>query len=420
MDCCGGINFEHVVNISPVISMVWLTQDKEKPCFVSSAILSFGYSPEDFISGKVNYFDLIHTDDASSLSLTPDCTPKIYRIAASDGSWRWVAHKICSLESTSEVPDEYLWTISDITSFKETDNLLQKKEEEMSAFLQAIPAVLLVINEDGKCLKITGSDDPPLAAEFSKMVGKRVDEVFPAEKARELLASLKRSIETEMSQFFTYEITLGGKTYFQEVRVSPIPMTFDGKRAAMAVALDITARKELDDEIMLQTGHDPLGSPSNRGHFNRKFLLSLAEAQHTSSSLAFFMIDMDHFNVVNEAIGRDMADLLLKSVAHRLQNACRQDDILYRMEGVNFYLILPKLRNKKEAAMVAERLLEIVKTAARGYNGAVSLTATIGISLFPLNGGDASELLRAAETALSIGKAKGGNTYSFAEVEDSA
>lgn len=415
MESCGGVNFERVVDISPVVSMVWLSAGSDAPCFVSGAIASFGYSPSDFTSGKIRYGDLIHPSDREGLDLVPDCASRVYRIAAADGKWRWVSHRVCRLEHTPGVPGEFLWTLVDITAHKEADDLLRKNEEELQALLNAIPAVLLVVAEDGECLRVTGAPDTPLVKEAAGLVGKKVDGVLPPERGSEILIPVKRCIETGTPQFFTFEISLGGRTYFQEARVSPFAGSFGGRRAAMVVALDVTSGKELEDEIMLQTGHDPLGSPSNKGHFNRKLLLSLAEAQRTRSSLAFFMIDLDHFNTVNEAIGRDMADLLLKGVARKIQGACRQGDILYRMEGVNFYLILPRLRNRAEAAMAADRILEAVRTAAEGYSGNISLSATIGISLFPDNGPDGKALLRSAETALSSGKAAGGDCFIFAD-----
>lgn len=415
MESCGGVNFEHVVNISPVVSFVWISGGGDVPCFVSGAVASFGYAPSDFTSGKIRYADIVHPADREGLDFTPDCASRVYRIADAGGNWRWVSHRICRLEHTPGVTGEFLWTLADITAHKEADDLLRKNEEELQALLNAIPAVLLVVAEDGECLRVTGSRDTPLVKEAAGLVGKKVAEALPPERGSEILVPVKRCIETGTPQFFTFEISLAGRTYFQEARVSPFEGSFGGKRAAIVVALDATSRKELEDEIMLQAGHDPLGSPSNRGHFNRKLLLSLAEAQRTRSSLAFFMIDLDHFNAVNEAIGRDMADLLLKGVALKIQGACRQDDILYRMEGVNFYLILPRLRNREEAAMTADRILGAIRTAAAGYSGDITLSATIGISLFPENGQDGKSLLRTAEAALSSGKAAGGDRFIFAE-----
>ena len=85
------------------------------------------------------------------------------------------------------------------------------------------------------------------------------------------------------------------------------------------------------------------------------------------------------------------------------------------MEGVNYYLILPKPGTREDMASVAERLLDAIRGASSGYSESFRLSATIGISVFPDNGRDAKTLLRAAEAALSAGKAEGGDRYSFAE-----
>lgn len=414
MENCGGVDFKKVVNISPMASMIWL-EGADTPCFVSDAISGFGYSPADFTSGKVRFESIIHPNDGEGLKFNPDCEARVYRISSSAGEWRWVSHRACSLGVSDRNEKEFLWTLSDITPQKEAEDLLRKNEEELEAFLNAVPASLLLISEDGECLKVTGSRDAPLARVEDQLMGKNLEESSLFEKAQEVMDTVRRSIETGTAQFLSFEISVGGNIFFQEARVSPVAGKFRGKRAATLVALDATASKELEKEIKLQTGHDPLEGSSNRRHLNRALLVSLAESQRTNSPLALFMIDMDKFNRVNEAIGRDMADLLLKAVAMKIQNACRQGDILYRVEGVNFYLILPRISNKEEGTIVAERVLEAVRSAASGYSGDFSLTASIGISLFPEDGPDGKTLLRAAETALYSAKTLGGNHFAFAD-----
>ena len=415
MERCGGVHFEKVVNKSPVTSFIWLPSENGKPCFVSEAIRSFGYAPEDFTSGKVRYADLIHPDDTAVFSFSPDPEPRIYRISDSEGAWRWVFHRSCVIGEEAGYPEEVLWTISDITCYKEADEELRKNESKLKAFMKAIPAVLLVIDEDGRYIDVSGSSEAALVTASSELIGKTVHESFPSEKAEELMVPVKRCVETGAPQFATYDIDIGGKKCFQEARISLLPERVDGKRAVICVALDVTAQKELEEEILLQTGHNPIDGSSNRTYFNRAFLFSLAEAQRTGTTLAFFMIDLDHFNTVNETIGREMADLLLKGIGQRLQKACRQDDILYRMEGVNYYLILPKPGTRKDMGAVAERFLEAIRGASSGVTGSFKLSATIGISVFPEDGQDAKTLLRTAEAALSSGKSEGGDCYRFAE-----
>ena len=419
MSICGGINLEQVINISPIVSMVWTLDKKKAPCFVSDAVAAFGYSPSDFTSGRVVYDDIIHPEDKKSIEFVPDCTSIIYRIACADKSWRWVSHRICALEQEEGPAESHLWTLVDVTDAREAEDSLKKSEQELSALLNAIPSALMVVTEEGVLLKVTGSGETPFVEEASRYIGQNIEESLFHGKSDEIMIPVKRCIETGIPQFFTFETEMDEKVYFKEARVSPfVGSPGQEEKAAIIAVLDITSKKELSDEIRLQASHDPLGSPSNRGHFNRKLLITLAEAQRTDSSLALFMIDPDQFNKVNEAIGRDMADLLLKGLARKIKAACRQDDILYRMEGVNFYLILPRLRNREEASTVANRILEAVRSASAGYSGDFFLTATIGISLFPENGQDGKTLLRSAELALSAGKARGGDCYSFAEPEE--
>ncbi len=410
MERCGGVNFEKVVNRSPIASMIWLVPGGS-PCFVSEGVRCLGYEPDDFTSGRISYEDLIHPEDASVLPFHPDPSPKAYRIADKKGGWRWILHRTCVIEGEEGLQEETLWILSDITSHKQAHREIRKTESKLAAFMDAIPAMLTVLDEDGRLIEVSGSSDGTEAV--AALVGRTIGESLPMEKAAELLAPLARCVETGVPQTVAYDVEIDGKRHYHETRISLMPEPIDGRRAVVCVALDITARKELEREIMLQAEFDPLGAGTNRARFNRSLLLALAEAQRSSSSLALFMIDLDKFNLVNEAIGRDMADILLKGVGQRLHGACRQDDILYRMEGVNYYLILPKPGDKNSISAVAERVLNAIRSAAPDKRGSFKLTATIGISVFPKDGQDSKSLLRAAETALSAGKDAGGDCFRF-------
>ncbi len=412
MEQCGGVDFEKVVNKSPIASFIWLRSDEECPCFVSEGIRAFGYDPSDFTSGRVRFEDLVHPEDRDSLSFVPDATPKGYRLKNPQGGWRWVLHRVCVIEGGCDMPEEILWLVSDITAHMEIHSELQRNESKLAAFTNALPAMLLVLDEDGRFIEVSGSSEG--VETVSKYIGKTVRESLPDEKAEELMAPLERCFETGAHQTAAYEI--GGKRYFQETHISLMPETFDGKRAVVCVAIDITARKELEEQILLQSVHNPLDMASNRTRFNRALFLALAEAQRTGSPLALFHIDLDKFNRVNEAIGREMADLLLKGVAQRLQGACRREDIIYRMEGVNYYVILPKPGTKEDISAIADRMLNAIKSAAP-QQSSFTLTATIGISVFPTDGQDSKGLLRVAEQALSAGKEAGGDCYRFYEPE---
>ena len=108
-----------------------------------------------------------------------------------------------------------------------------------------------------------------------------------------------------------------------------------------------------------------------------------------------------------------MADLLLKGLAGKIKGACRKDDIL--PDGGGQLLPYPaRTEDREEVPAVAGRIINAVRAAPAGFSGDFSLTATIGISLFPENGRDGKTLLRAAELALSSGKAEGGDRFVFA------
>ena len=137
MERCGGVNFEKVVNRSPIASMIWLVPGGS-PCFVSEGVRCLGYEPDDFTSGRVRYEDLIHPEDASVLPFHPDPSPKAYRIADKKGDWRWILHRTCVIEGEEGLPEETLWLLSDITSHKQVHGEIRKTESKLAAFMALI------------------------------------------------------------------------------------------------------------------------------------------------------------------------------------------------------------------------------------------------------------------------------------------
>ncbi|HYL06099.1 MAG TPA: EAL domain-containing protein [Thermoanaerobaculia bacterium] len=178
--------------------------------------------------------------------------------------------------------------------------------------------------------------------------------------------------------------------------------------------VDITARKAAESQIAHQVHHDALSGLPNRALFCDRLAQSLAKARRTDTGVAVLMLDLDRFRAVKETLGYGTGDELLRSVGERLRAMVREGDTLARIGSDEFSVLLQYNARAAEAAKVAQTALARVAEPFRlgpGGEHVVHVTASIGISLFPSDGGDVESLLRGSELALLRAKELGGHGY---------
>jgi len=162
---------------------------------------------------------------------------------------------------------------------------------------------------------------------------------------------------------------------------------------------------------------DALTGLPNRQLFNDRLNMSLAQAYRQLGKVALFFLDLDGFKAVNDQLGHDYGDLLLKQVAERLKTCVRTTDTVARLGGDEFTIILA-IRDKRDAEQVAEKVLTTIR-APYDLNGKVAdkVGTSIGIALYPLDGTQGAELVRKADAAMYAAKQGGKNAWRFSTTE---
>lgn len=186
------------------------------------------------------------------------------------------------------------------------------------------------------------------------------------------------------------------------------------KRTAAELFRSNNELKRKEDHLRYLAYHDPLTGLSNRKFFTEQLYESLHWAQSNNLLLALLFIDLDGFKQVNDTLGHEMGDRLLVTVAQRLSNSLRGSDTVSRLGGDEFTVILRAIPNEQVAARVAEKILATITEpiVLDGYTTTVS--ASIGISIYPLNSQDCETLIKQADQAMYIAKHQGKNRYEFA------
>ena len=181
----------------------------------------------------------------------------------------------------------------------------------------------------------------------------------------------------------------------------------------VAVFSDISAIKDSEHELKHLAHHDPLTDLPNRLLFSDRAEQALASAQIHKRGCALLMIDLDHFKMINDSLGHNVGDRLLKVVAARLQELFGPGITLARLGGDEFAVLAESCPQLVQAAALAQRILDALKEPFGIDRHELFINASIGISLFPSDALSADQLLRNADAALFKAKSSGRNGYAL-------
>jgi diguanylate cyclase (GGDEF)-like protein/PAS domain S-box-containing protein len=179
------------------------------------------------------------------------------------------------------------------------------------------------------------------------------------------------------------------------------------------VARDITDRKRAEEVISYQAYHDILTDLPNRILFKDRLGLAVIQAKRKMTELAVMFIDLDRFKLVNDTLGHVKGDELLQQASVRLKDCLRRGDTLARQGGDEFTIVLPELRDREDARIIADKFLECLQKPFDLDGHEVHISASIGIAIYPGDGESIDELLRHADIAMYQVKALGKNGHSF-------
>ena len=202
-----------------------------------------------------------------------------------------------------------------------------------------------------------------------------------------------------------------GELYLEYAYISPIRNSEGVITHFLAVKEDITKRKRAESQLVYLADRDPLTNLFNRRRFLEELEVWLAQAKRYQIQGALLFIDVDNFKYINDTLGHQSGDVLLKTLADLLQKKLRNTDVLARMGGDEFAIILPYVELDK-AQLVARDILEVMRYRTTADTGAIPVTtASIGIALFPEHGSSGETLLMCADLAMYMAKEEGRNRF---------
>jgi diguanylate cyclase (GGDEF)-like protein/PAS domain S-box-containing protein len=290
----------------------------------------------------------------------------------------------------------------DFTEQMDIQRQLEASEDCYRNLVEFLPDAIIVQNRhhivfvNPAGVKLLGQNDA------KSLIGKSIWNFIYSEN--------KASIENELIEMMNIRdisnkapiiekiIRFDYKTFYMEI--TAIPIVYNRESVMQILFRDITEQKTSEKQLEYLANHDPLTGLVNRRSFIEAVDHSIDYASNMKERIALFYIDMDKFKEVNDSLGHDIGDEILKKFGKRLVENVRGNSVHCRIGGDEFLVLIKDIDNKWQVSRIAERLIEALQKPywIKGHN--LSITASIGIAMYPQNGINSKSLIKHADEAL--------------------
>lgn len=293
---------------------------------------------------------------------------------------------------------------------------LNKAEQRSALLMNNIPGCAYKINyphhrimlTTSGCKDILGEDSQELINHKKTML----DFIHPDERQK-YLKEIEYHVQSQTSFELIYRIVLDNQDFRWVMNRGQIVVEKDRQLTIEGLLLDVTDHKLSQQQVEYLATRDPLTELANRYFFNDELIRQLHSDNVQELSFALLFIDLDRFKTINDSLGHQVGDKLLKQAADRLKTIQDKNHLVARLGGDEFIVMLKDPDSKREITELADNIIRTLNQVYQVEYNRLNTSCSIGISLFPQDSSDPHELIRHADTAMYKAKDKGGNCYEF-------
>ncbi|MFT5838847.1 MAG: diguanylate cyclase (GGDEF)-like protein/PAS domain S-box-containing protein [Flavobacteriales bacterium] len=372
------------------------------------------------ITTDLNIFSRsIHLDDRarvekyfSDFSNQPDYLFEIeFRVAKQNNyNWLQLRGKLVDGNDENIANKTVLGTFRNITEYIESEEqirLYAKAFDSSSSAILILDKKLVVLAANGAFSQITGFN-------FSDVVGRIPDFIIDADKSSFNISDFTHNIDAYGKwQNELMGTKFDGSKFVQDISINVILDSDQSPSHYVCAFTDITQKKKSEEDLWDLANHDILTGLPNRGYFRKTLDKALNNAVRTDGNVVLLFIDLDRFKQVNDTLGHETGDELLKKVARILSKVARKSDYAARLGGDEFAIILEDVTEKKYVERIAKNLVMTFSSGLLVDDKDTGVGLSIGISIFPTDTDNSDDLIHFADTAMYFSKTYGTNQYHF-------
>ena len=383
-----------------------------------------GYRPEDLILNNViSYEELEHPDDRAhvraeiSVALAEKRRFLVeYRIQCRDDRIKWVWERGVGIYDDKGDVVTLEGFIEDVTERRLSTHSLQQAERSFRSIFENATEGIFQTSPDGRYLnvnpalaRIYGYDTP---AELIASIGDIQHQLYTDVARRSEFMRLMQENGT-VTNFVSAIRRRGG----DEIWISENARAVLDEAGALlfyeGTVEDVTESKLNQEKLEYLANHDPVTNLPNRLLMNDRLRQMMLRAQRHNSIVAVALVDLDNFKLINDTFGHNRGDQLLQTMAQRMLACVRESDTVVRLGGDEFVLLLSGLGRGEAMSQVTERVLHAIARPSQIEGRELSVSCSMGVSIFPRDGRDVQTLLKNADTAMYKAKDYGRNNFQF-------
>ncbi|MDH3509870.1 MAG: EAL domain-containing protein [Gammaproteobacteria bacterium] len=329
-----------------------------------------------------------------------------------------------SAGATDFLPKPINWTLLShrvryVLRTSRTYEELRASEAKNNALLNAMPDTLFVIRRDGRIVNyLAGSKEATMPEPRGDQL--QISEYLPEDVASEWSKLIQSVVKEGQPQ--RYEFSLGNEAEKNHYELQMVPYLND---LTLAIIREITDRKRAEERVHRLAYFDTLTGLPNRQLFQQQLTVAIKTAEKKDLKVAALYVDLDNFKRINDTLGHSFGDVVLKTIAKRLDKCIRADDCvirpdldeenvrLARLGGDEFVAILQDIECEADVAAVADRIRSELTRPVEHLGHEFVVTSSIGVSLYPDDGVDIDTLMKNADVAMYQAKNAGRNSVRF-------
>jgi len=314
-----------------------------------------------------------------------------FRFLRPDGEIRWVLATARILSDDVGRVSGFVGCVNDITERREL-------EQEREEFFELALDLLCVVDLDSGFLRASRSFEQTLGWSRAELLGRSFLELVHPEDVEATEEALRHLVEGRTTTGFEsrYRCKDGSWRWLAWRMPPPGP----GSRVLHAVARDVTAQKHEADRLVRLAESDALTGTANRSRLEQAVLEAVARAERSGQPFAVLFADLDQFKAINDQLGHAAGDQALQEVARRMRSHLRANDLVARVGGDEFAVLLEGVRSRETAEEVAGKLVRAIVEPIGGLSTSPRVGVSIGVAMWPEDGSSAASLLQSADEAM--------------------